>query len=72
MFTCLVTTKSSKVVRRDHFREVTLQGSNIQRGDRLVFTLFSPKSYAPPPPPPPAINNDQSLRLYQDGGNVLN
>ena len=40
----------------DHLSEVT-----FQRGDRLSFTLFSPKSSAPrpprpppPPPPPPA------------------
>ena len=34
----------------------SLQWSNIQRGDRLNFTLFSLKS-----PPPPAINNERSL-----------
>ena len=28
----------------------SLQLSNIQRGDRLNFTLFSPKSSAPLPP----------------------
>ena len=28
-----------------------LQWSNIQRGDRLNFTLFSSKSFAPSPPP---------------------
>ena len=32
------------------------QWSNIQRGDRLNFTLFSPH------PPSPAINNDRSQR----------
>ena len=36
----------------------SLQWSNIQRGDRVNFTLFSPKSS---PRPPQAINNDQSL-----------
>ena len=41
----------------------SLQWSNIQRRDRLNFSLFSPKSSgAPPPRPPPAIINDQSLR----------
>ena len=44
--------KSSTVIRGDHFSEVT-----FQRGDRLNFTLFSPKSS----PLPPAINNDRSL-----------
>ena len=34
----------------------SLQWSNIQRGDRLNFTLFSLKS-----PPSPAINNERSL-----------
>ena len=34
----------------------SLQRSNIQSGDRLNFTLFSPK------PPPPALNNDRSLK----------
>ena len=43
--------KSSKVIGG------TLQWINIQRGDRLNFTLFSPKSAAQPP----AINNDRSL-----------
>ena len=46
--------KSSKVIRGDHFNEVT-----FKRGNRLNFTLFSPKS---PPPHPPAINNDRSLK----------
>ena len=36
----------------------SLQWSNIQRGDRLNFTLFSLKSSRPPPP---AINNERSL-----------
>ena len=35
----------------------SLQWSNIQRGDRLNFTLFSLKSSLPPP----AINNERSL-----------
>ena len=30
----------------------SLRWSNIQRGDRLNFTSFSPKSCPPPPPPP--------------------
>ena len=37
--------KSSKVIRGG-----SLQWSNIQRGNRLNFTLFSPESSAPPPP----------------------
>ena len=40
--------KSSKVIRGDHFREVTLKGG---------ITLFSPKSS----PVPQAINNDRAL-----------
>ena len=40
--------KSSKVIRGDHFREVTLKGG---------ITLFSPKSS----PVPRAINNDRAL-----------
>ena len=35
--------KSSKVIRGDHFSEVTLKGGR----DRLNFTLFSPKSSPP-------------------------
>ena len=31
----------------------SLQWSNIQRGDWLNFTLFSPKACPPPPPPSP-------------------
>ena len=51
--------KSSNVISGDHFSEV-----KFVRGDRLNFTLFSPKSTDPPLPPPPtqAINNDRSLR----------
>ena len=38
-----------------------IQWSKIQRGDRLNFTLFSPKSSTLSPLPPQAINNDRSL-----------
>ena len=34
----------------------SLQWNNIQRGDRLNFTVFSPKS-SDPTPPPPSRNN---------------
>ena len=47
--------KSSKVIRGDHFSEVTFKGR-----DWLNFTLFSLKSFAPPSPHP-EINNDRSL-----------
>ena len=50
--------KSSNVIRGNHFSEVTFQWSNIKRGDRLNFTLFSPKSSVFPSP---AINNDRSF-----------
>ena len=38
-----------------------IQWSKIQRGDRLNFTLFSPKSSTLSPLPPQAIDNDRSL-----------
>ena len=34
----------------------SLQWNNIQRGDRLNFTVFSPKSSDPTPPPPSRDN----------------
>ena len=34
----------------------SLQWNNIQRGDRLNFTVFSPKSSDPTPPPPSGDN----------------
>ena len=40
----------------------SLQWNNIQRGDRLNFTVFSPKSSDPTPPSPQAIINDWSLK----------
>ena len=58
--------QSTKVNRRDHFREVTF------KGEISYYSTFVAPNPAPPPPFPPAINNDQSLRLYQEGGNVLN
>ena len=44
--------KSSKVVKVDHFSEVTFKGG---------ISKISP-CFAPNRPPPPAINNDRSLR----------
>ena len=49
--------KLSKVIRGDHLSEIT-----FKVGDRLNFTLFSPKSQ---PPPLPAINNDRSLIMAE-------
>ena len=50
--------KSSKVIRGG-----SLQCRSIQRGNRLNFTLFSPKTSTPPLPPPQATNNDRSLSI---------
>ena len=45
--------------------------SKHSKGDRLNFTLFSPKSSALPSPPPlQAINNDQSLRGFYGYGKI--
>ena len=52
--------KSSNVIRGEHFNEVTFKG-----GDRLNFTLFSPKSF------PPAINNDRSLNNLAEQENIF-
>ena len=57
----------TKVIKS--YKGGSLQWSKIQRGEKLNFTLFSPKSPAPPlsPPPPPhhAINNDRSLKARE-------
>ena len=57
----------TKVIKS--YKGGSLQWSKIQRGEKLNFTLFSPKSSAlspsPPPPPHHAINNDRSLKARE-------
>ena len=54
--------KSSKVIRGDHFSEVTLKGG---------IGLISPFQVSnPPPSPPPAINNDRSQRAQRQNDYV--
>ena len=57
----------TKVIKS--YKGGSLQWSKIQRGEKLNFTLFSPKSPAPslspPPPPHHAINNDRSLKARE-------
>ena len=56
----------TKVIKS--YKGGSLQWSKIQRGEKLNFTLFSPKSSALSPSPPPphhAINNDRSLKARE-------